>query len=356
MIACRKRLRKPQDMEVRKSSANVTIYDVARESGVSYATVSRALNGHADVSVQTREHVVEVSERLNYHPRAIARGLTKNKSWLMGVAYRGEFDNPFFGKLLSRAKEIIEPAGYELLFFHDALGVESSELVTRARYRQVDGLLVAGVTQQSPAVQALQDLDIPLVSINFRISSRSSSVISHHFRGSIEAMSHLWSLGHRKIGIVAGDLDITSGLFRYEAYIRFLKLHGLEVRSDWIARTSFSHEPEESSYRLVDDVMRSSDRPTAWFCSEDMMAIGAMRACLDLGYSVPEDVSIVGFDDIDAARFVQPQLTTVRQDRELIGQLSARELLRLVGNHEQSGTAITVPTRLIVRASTGPAP
>ena len=269
---------------------NITIYDIAREAGVSYATVSRALNGHADVGPATRERILEVSKRLNYRPRAIARGLTKKKSWLLGVIYQGDFDNPFFGALLSRAKATIEPDGYELLFFHDAAGVTHDELVTRARYRQIDGLIVAGVTQQSSAVQELGSLDIPMVSINFRISPRASAVVSHHYRGSLDALELLWQHGHRRIGFVAGDLDNTSGRYRYVAYRRFLETHGVNTRPEWVAQSSFDGNVEELSYARVLEAMNHRSPPTAWLCSEDMMAIGAMRALAELGLSVPGDV------------------------------------------------------------------
>jgi len=341
-------------MSYTSGRASITIYDIARESGVSYATVSRAINGHFDVKAETRERILETARRLNYRPRAIARGLTTRKSWLLGVAYHGEFDNPFFGRLLSSVKGTIEPAGYELLFFHDASGVGSDELVSRVRYRQIDGLLVAGVTQGSAAVQALADLEVPTVSINFRLSAQSSAVISQQFRGSWLMLEQLWRWGHRKIGMVTGDLDISSGLYRYAAYTRFLEKHTGGLRSDWILNNVFDQEPEESTYQMIRKAMGKSDPPTAWFCSEDRMAIGAMRACRDLGLDVPGDVSVTGFDDIDACRYVHPQLTTVRQNRMHMGRLSAERLLRQVESPDGFGETITVPTEIVIRGSAGP--
>lgn len=337
-----------------KPNKAYTIFDVARECGVSYATVSRVLNGHSDVKESTRERVLQVCKRLNYRPSAMAKGLTQKKSWLIGVVYHGGFDHPFFGRLLSSLKDSVEDHGYELVFFHGWSDDRVDDLVKRVNYRNIEGLIVAGAAQSSCAVNELKKLDVPMVTVNYRLAETVSAVISTQYKGAYQAMKRLWDWGHRDIGIITGDQQLSSGLYRYKAYTAFLKEKGLEVDPTYVLHSEFSERSEQITYDLVKECIRADHVPTAYFCSYDYMAIGAMKALSEHGFRIPQDISIIGYDDLEICRYVSPRLTTVRQDRTRMGMKAGEILLDLITNPLAVKKTVSVETELIIRESAGP--
>ncbi len=328
----------------------ITIFDIAKACNVSYATVSRAINGQSDINENTRAKILEKCNELGYKPNAMARGLSQKKSWLVGVVFENSFDNPFFGKILTNLRLTLEEKGYELIFFDDMKYKKIDQLFERIKYRSLDALVVVGVNQNTELIRKLEIIDIPLVTINFRLKNHSA-VISHQYRGSWKALEKIWEMGHRDIAFVSSNLESTSGRYRYYAYRRFMKSKNVDIKENDILYSNFSMDARNQCYKLVSENIKKGKVPSAYFCAYDMMAIGVIEALLDNGIRVPEDVSVVGFDDLNYCTFIRPTLTTVKQNREQLGKLAGEEVIRLLEEKDAKSKTIDVPTSLVMRNS-----
>lgn len=329
-----------------------TIYDIAKRAGVSAATVSKALNGYADVSVRTREKVLQITGELGYVPNASARGLVTKRSMLVGVFLNdptnGGLLHPFFQDVVASFKDVIGAKGYDLVFFA-ATHVTHMDYVDRARERGVDGLLLFGIPISDPGLQELVASGIPCISIDLELlGSRAGYVISDNSSAAREVVRYLYSIGHRQIGYVGAYLPSRPGHDRMLGYNAELTRLGLQVRSEWVVEGDYG---EQSGYVAMEKILAAPELPTAVFFSGDMMAIGGMMALRSHGLKPGVDMSVVGFDDINLARYVRPGLTTVRQKREEMGATAARELLSLIENPNQPPRVVTLETELVVRES-----
>lgn len=327
-----------------------TIYDVAKRCSVSIATVSRALNGHPDVSAKTRQKVLDVCRELSYQPSATARGLTLNRSWTIGVYFQDDLTHPLYQHILSEFKHEIERAGYDLLFYniHDPQS-DPDHLIARLRYRNVDGILIAGYSDDQ-IHKRLTKLDIPCVGLNVKLdSSNASYVVSDHYGGALSAINYLFKFGHRNIAFI-GNLNFHSIHDRFLGYADGLKSINIPLQEDWVVNSPWT---EDGGYKSCKSILEYKYRPTAIFCASDMQAIGAMYAVEDAGLRVGADISIVGFDDIMLARYVRPKLTTVRQDQTRLAEIAAEQLISLI---EETGQpeSLVIPTQLVIRDSVGP--
>lgn len=327
-----------------------TIYDIAKRCSVSTATVSRALNGHPDVSAKTRQKVLDVCRELSYQPSATARGLTLNRSWTIGVYFQDDLTHPLYQSILSSFKNAIELCGYDLLFFNTH-GPQSDpeRLIARLRYRNVDGMLIAGYPDNRIHEQ-LSKLNVPCVGLNVKLDSpHTRYVISDNYGGALNAINHLLRYGHRDIAFI-GNLDFSAIHDRFLGFVDGLKSVTISPREDWVVNAPWT---EDAGYRGCKALLRNTDVPTAVFCGSDVQAIGAMYALEEAGLHVGTDVSIVGFDDIMLARYVRPRLTTVRQDQTRLAEIAAEQLINLIEETSQSESFV-VPTQLVVRDSVGP--
>ncbi|MCL6445590.1 MAG: LacI family transcriptional regulator [Alicyclobacillus sp.] len=332
----------------------ITIYDIAKRAGVSPGTVSKVLNGYPDVSEKTRKRIQAITTQLGYHPSAVARGLVTKRSMTIGVFYQDHegsgFCHPFFQELLASFKDVIGSRGYDMLFFanhHNVVGLESFE--SRARNRHVDGLLLFDISRTDPALSTMAMSQIPCMSIDLDlIGPRAGYVCSDNVGGAVQAVEYLIQCGHREIAFVGDQFSTRPGHDRLIGYERTLQKHGLQYRPEWVLAGDFT---EAGGYRAVKRLLTFENIPTAVFCAGDMMAIGAMRAIREAGLRVGQDISVVGFDDVAFARYVEPRLTTVRQNKREMGARAATALLGMI---EQPGVAppvITVETELVIRES-----
>jgi LacI family transcriptional regulator len=337
-----------------------TIQQLAAKSGVSVATVSRALNGSSEVSEATRRRILELARDLDYTPSAAARTLVSRRSHVVGVILEtgpGHPDllHPFFQEVLVGLKHGAGQLGFDLLLFAsdepgNGFGGAHS-YVRRAGHHGVDGAVVMGFDGRDPEIVKLAKSELPCIVIDADLGGpRTGFVMSENREGGALAVRHLRELGHERIATITGALATRPGADRLEGYRDELAALGLEPREEYIVEGDFY---DESGYRGTRRLLELDEPPTAIFAGSDLMAAGALRAANELGVRVPEDVAVVGFDDIGLASLIQPQLTTVRQDMHALGEAAANGLARMIENPESPPARELVPTRVVVRASSG---
>jgi LacI family transcriptional regulator len=339
-----------------------TIREVAQASGVSVSTVSRVFNGYDDVSAATRERVLASAQKLDYAPSVAARTLVKQRSQLVGVVlFTGEehpdIHHPFFQEVLVGLKRGIGARGYDLLLFATeqpgSTGGRTHSYVRRARQHRVDGIVLMGVDRNDPEVQKLVDSPLPVIGVDLDVAGdQTTFVASDNIGGARLAVRHLHSLGHTRIAHIAGPLQTKPGADRLLGYRAELRALGLEADPAYEVEGDFYTASGETATRSL---LELSKPPTAVFAASDLMAVGAIRALLAAGLRVPEDVAVVGFDDVRLAELVVPPLTTVRQDMIGIGIAAARALADQIENADETPPVLTLPVELVVRGSCGAA-
>jgi len=343
------------------SEERVTIRQLARASGVSIGTVSRALNGYADVNPETRERIVRLARELDYTPAAAARSLKTQRSHVIGVFLEtGEghpdLQHPFFHEVLVGLKNSIGAGGYDLLLFaseHPGNGYGSHTYLKRARHHDVEGAALMGTDPENPEVRRLVRSELPTVGVDVELDGPATTfVMSDNNDGAAKAVRYLHSLGHRRIATITGQLETKPGVDRLKGYRQALQATGLAYRDEYVAYGDFY---VESGRRAMADLLSLDEPPTAVFAASDMMALGAIRAAGDAGLNVPADISVIGFDDIQLADHMNPPLTTVRQDKAGLGVAAGTALMRLIDGEQDAVQPSTVlPVELIRRGSTRP--
>jgi LacI family transcriptional regulator len=341
------------------SEERVTIRRLAQLSGVSIGTVSRALNGYADVSPETRERVVRLARELDYTPAAAARNLKTQRSHVIGVFLEtGEghpdLQHPFFHEVLVGLKNTIGSGGYDLLLFASESpgnGYGTDSYLTRCRHHNVEGAVLMGMDPNDPEIRRLVRSDVPTVGVDVELSGPATTyVISANADGAARAVRHFHAIGHRRIATITGLLETRPGTDRLRGYRQALQACGLAYRDEYVAYGDFY---VESGRRAMADLLTLDEPPTAVFAASDMMALGAIRAISDAGLSAPADVSVIGFDDIQLAGHMNPPLTTVRQDKAGLGATAGSALVRLIDGEPVADTTV-LAVELIRRGSTRP--
>ena len=300
---------------------HVTGHDVAAHAGVSQSTVSLVLSGNpkARIADSTRKRVVEAARELGYRPNLLARGLAQRRSFALGVVVR-EFENPFFTEVVSGAQRVAAEAGYGVLLA-DTGQIPAVEHVMRLRERQVDGVILAGVPVETLPEEALADANVVVVD---EPSGRYPAVASDAAGAGRKAAEHLLSLGHRVLAFM-GPADPSHAFrMRERGFVEALRQAGCALTS---ARLQRAPPSVRGGDRAMAALLSRGPHPTGVFCANDLMALGALKACATHGIVVPKDVSVVGCDDIQMARYVTPELTTVMVPARGLGARAARLLL-----------------------------
>ena len=324
---------------------------MAQLSGVSVATVSRVFNGYTDVNPKTRERVLAAARELDYAPSAAARTLVGHRSQLVGVVlFTGyehpDIEHPFFQDVLVGLKHGIGELGYDLLLFATE---QPGAYLRRARHHRVDGIVLWGIDRTDPEIPKLIDAEMPLVAVDLEVAGpRATWVSSDSVDGARLAVRHLHALGHTRIATITGLVETKPGRERLEGYRSELASAGLKARPEYEQRGDFYADSGESAMRAL---LALPEPPTAVFVAADEMAVGALQAARTVGIRVPEDVSIVGFDDSRLAALLQPPLTTVRQDRIGLGVAAARTLAGAIEEPEEAPAPSVLPVDLVVRES-----
>lgn len=327
-----------------------SIHDVAKEAGVSVATVSKVINNYPDVSDKTRKKVSQTIKRLKYHPNVAARGLVKGRSWTVGVFLTTPFTNPFVTELLEGIKTALQNSGYDLLHLSTRFDDPSYSFVEHCLSRNVDGVVGFGVDRNDPHLEELLDSDIPTMFVDADIRGRRAGYITTENKaGIMQAVEHLTELGHSRIAFVSGELNKAVGVLRHEGYVEGMKMHKLPVQSDYVKVSDYSME---GGTRAMTELLELKERPTAVICTSDMMAFGAINVIHRSGLSVPEDISVIGFDNTYYSEIFSPALTTVNQNIRSIGSRAIETLIAMIENSEFTPSVVTEPSNLVVRCTT----
>ncbi|WP_426451317.1 LacI family DNA-binding transcriptional regulator [Paenibacillus sp. S-38] len=330
-----------------------TIYDIAKRAGVSSATVSRVINEHRDVSEKTRQNVKSIMAELDFRPNATARGLATKSSQLIGVFFQDHLltglKHPFLQDVLSSFEVVAGEKGYDLLLFANYSAESTDNYEARARRRDVDGLLLFGISKTDPNVSTIIKSQIPCISIDMDLyGPRTGYLASDNVGGAILAIDHFVENGHRDIAFFADIYNSKPGLDRLIGYQQAMNKHGLPYPSEWTLHSDFS---EQGGYEAAQRLLSLKKRPTALFCASDTMALGAMEALSMAALVVGQDISIIGFDDIAILKYLRPGLTTIRQNREEIGRRAAQALFDMIHCPQSHPPILTVPTELVIRES-----
>lgn len=331
----------------------MTIYEIAERCGVSIATVSRALNDRPGVSPATKAKILRACQDVSYRPTAIARGLTLNRSWTIGVVFRHSVNHILFQDIFSAFQDAADQSGYDLLFLnhHDSEN-DAEGIFERARYRGVDGLLVTGLAPSLRLRKLIDETGIPCVAINAAWEgARMRYVMSDNYGGAQIAARLLFDYGHRDVAVI-GHASWAPVEDRTRGFVDTARELGLSIRAGWNRVTDWT---EEAGYDAARSIWAMPKRPTAVFCVSDLQALGVIRAVSEIGLRIGQDVSVVGFDDIILSRYIHPGLTTIGQDKKRLG-VSAAELLVELIDSGVAPSSITVPTYVAMRESLGPNP
>ena len=330
----------------------VTLKHIADELGISINTASRALNAKPDVSPATRERVVETARRMSYVPNGLARSLIKGRTRTVGLVI-DDVSNPIFGMLIRGAEDTARSQGYSVILSNtDGSGDLESQAVRILRSKRVDGMLIHPMQVSYDHLMELKAAGIPLVLLNRHIDALDVDyVINNNLSGAYQAVTHLLSLGHRRIAHVTGPLQISSVQERLAGYRKGLEEVGLPFDRDLVVHGRLDME---EGYRATEALLGQHPEITAFFLYSDLLAIGALKALRCRGYRVPEDVSLVGYDDIVFAELLEVPLTTVRQPIYEIGRRGMEVLLELVQEPEAERIRqhVVLEPQLVVRRST----
>jgi len=336
----------------RKKSQAVTIIDVARESGVSYATVSRVLSGFEHVSDDAREKVLAAAGRLGYVVNVQARSLAGGRSKVVGVLVPA-LDNGYILEVTRGIDEELNNEGYSLMLYttHQQGGKES-QFVNAIANGLCDGLLLVVPVVPATYLEVLQKRKFPFVLVDQADpTNNSSTVYATNWQGGYDATTHLIELGHRHIGLITGRMDLTSAVDRLDGYKSALTDHKIPLDETLIVPGDFF---QPTGYTGGHYLLALPKPPTAIFASNDLMAFGTLQAAGERGMRVPDDLSIIGFDDITHATMVHPRLTTIHQPLDQMGRVSVRMLLDQIENPDKPPRHLTLGTRLVLRESTAP--
>lgn len=328
----------------------VTIYDVAREAGVSMATVSRVVNNNPNVKPQTRKKVNEAIEKLKYRPNAVARGLASKKTTTVGVVIP-DISNNIFAEVARGIEDIATMYHYNIILCNaDKQKDKEIRVINTLLEKQVDGLLFMGGTITDEHIRAFDSASIPVVlCATTDPLGTAPSVDIDHEAAAFDAVQALIEQGHRDIAMISGTLeDPTNGYARHQGYKDALQKAGIGFREDYVRVGNYSYE---SGLELAAYFLQLDNRPTAIFTANDEMAIGVIHTIQDHGLKVPDDISVISVDNIRMASMVRPQLTTVAQPMYDIGAVSMRLLTKFMNKEDVDNTRVILPHRLIQRES-----
>jgi len=327
----------------------ITIKDIARESGVNISTVSRALNDAYGVHQQTRGHVLAVAARLNYYPNRVARGLKTRRSHTLALIV-SDIRNPFFAEVTRGAEDAARAGGYDLVLCNSDLDPRKQmEYVASLLEKQVDGILMNSVADLSRKQQdQLAASGVPIVLLNRSTATKSfSTVCADNEAGGAMAAQYLLRLGHENIAHLTGPRRHGNLTDRARGFLRFLKAGAKQRITVLHGENSFS-----GGHTLTQKLLRQQPKISAIFAANDWMAFGAIRAMLELGRRVPEDISLIGFDNLELASVVHPPLTTIHQPKYEMGRAASEMLLRLARNQSKPGSEhLLLRVELIERES-----
>lgn len=311
-----------------------TIYDIAKQTGFAPATVSKTLNNYYGVKKETREVILSAARDMGYTPNTAARSLTTKKTWLVGVLFSEEvytgISHTHFGAILASAQSRLAEAGYDVVFISNKVSGKKVSYIEHCNSRGVEGVIVAASAPFTDSVRCVLESDVKMVSVE-TVYKGKYTVLSDNKKGTEQALSYLYSLGHRHIGYISCPHNSTAGSERNRAFGEFMRSMDLPLRDEWNVETkTFS---VMAGYEAAKELMENcADKPTSVFVGYGEAAVGVMNYLEERNYRVPDDISIIGFDNIEMA--VARGLTTICQARAGIGELAAELLIGQIEGKE----------------------
>jgi len=324
----------------------IKLKDIAEKCGVSIASVSKALHGGSDINPKTAEEIRKVASEMGYVPNASARLLKTNRSYNIGVLFVDEtssgLEHEYFSTILNAIKEEAESLGYDITFISHRLRNSQLTFYEHAKYRNVDGVIIASVDFKDPEVVKLVESDIPTVTIDYEFNGRSS-VVSDNIQGEKDIVDYLVKMGHKKIAFIKGD-DTTVTKLRVSSFYKACAEHNIPVNEAFIKQGRY-HMPKVSG-SVTRELLALDEKPTVIIYPDDYSLLGGITEIEKNGLKVPDDISIVGYDGIKLSRLLRPIVTTFVQNSVEIGRQSARKLIEIIENPKTS-----LAERIVVKGS-----
>lgn len=329
---------------------SVTIVDIANRIGVSYTTVSRALNGKKGVGEKTRKRIIEEAEKLGYQPNAIARGLVSKSTNTIGLIIP-DITNPFFPEVARGVEDACREAGYNVFLCNSNWDKDQERSCLEAlRQNRIDGLIINPNSMSN--VELIEKMGIPVVYLNTRIDEGHSTYVGvDNVQAAQMATEHLIQGGYRRIAFAGGTVRSYSNNNRLKGYLAALEKHGIPRDGDLIMNGRFE---TESGYEMTKRLFQLENPPDAVFAGNDIIALGVMQYAQEMNLRIPEDFGIIGFDDIYASSLPQIQLTTVAMPKTFLGKKAFEMLLDKIHSEEASTAQYVIKPKLIIRKTTRP--
>ena len=329
----------------------VTIKDVAQEAGVSISTVSRALSGNIPVANETKIKVLKAVKELDYQPNAFAQALKNGKSRAIGLIIPN-FRSLVFPEMINGISDTVNKHGYTLVLSKtEENQLLEREYIDNLRRRLIDGLIVSTATRESTHLLELKKDGFPLVLVIRHLDEQVDAVITDNLQGAYEGTKLLISRGYKNLCLINGKLELDLYRRRYAGFEKAMNEAGLQINKNMVR-----HEIEswEDSYREMVKVLNKGFFPDAVFATSDPKAFGVIKAIKEKGYSIPVDIAVLGFDNIEMSALVDPPLTTIAQSFYQIGAKAAERVIKLINSKRNYKPVIeNVPVELIVRQSVG---
>jgi len=332
----------------------VTIGDVAKRAGVSKATVSRVLNrNYHYIADETREKVLRAIEELDYRPNALAKGLKQMKTHMLGVVL-SNLQNPFWSKVMEGIEDICQSYGYSLLIANSRDNAEKeTENLRSFMERQVDGMIVNPTREENPFFRVLMERKVPVIFINRTVKNVSANmVLVNNIKGAFLGVEHLLGLGKRKIALfLHPPYGVSPRMEHMEGFMRAISQHRQRVERSWIRIV----RDKEDCKREIRDLFQNG-RPDAIFSTNSLLTLQILEALKESGYRVPRDIAVLGYDETEWAKHLDPPLSTVQRPAYDMGRVAAERLIRMIRKeHAAEPSAIMLEPTLIVRQSCGEA-
>jgi LacI family transcriptional regulator len=329
----------------------LTLEDIARMSGVSRSTVSRVINGDRNVNTQTREKVQDVIQSINFQPNLAARGLAVGHTGVLGLIIPtgviSIFSDPYFPLLIQGVSSACNALDYSVMLWLAEPDFERKTINQIVYNGLVDGVIVSSMLVDDPLIDKLTESKRPFVTIGRHPTNKRVNYVDVDNRmGVYQAVSHILRTGHRRVAIINGPQNTIGGQDRYQGYLDAMHERGIQVLAELVVEGEFS---DTTGYLAMKQLLPK--RPDAVFVASDAMAIAAMRAIGEAGLRIPEDIAVVGFDDIPPAATTKPPLTTVRQPIQRTGCVAAETLIDLIEHPDHQPRRIVLPTELVIRSS-----
>lgn len=334
----------------------VTIYDIAKIVGCSSSTVSKTLNNSKEVSQKRKKEILAVAKEMGYVPNSSARNLATNNSWSIGVLFSEDLniglEHHFFAGVLQAFKSYVEDLGYEVTFVTGKVGTQSLTYLEWCKYKNIDGVLIVTVDRDDKNLEELTQSGLPIVSVDSGLLN-VPTIISDNMQGTRMAIEYLMMKGARTIAHVAGPKRSYAAVERLEAYKYVLNVSGTKVDENLIVE-AYNYDANSGKRALDQLLKQNDDLPDAIYTASDDIALGVIIGLKEKGYNVPDDVSVIGFDNIELTRYTSPSITTISQQKDKIGIEAAKYLISIIGKEVSTEPKVImrVPVELIVREST----